>query len=197
MYSCNLIKNNANKRRINSLYVYTIFYHHLGPFSFLLKSASSILLHRIRDRWFSCKSLEWKYRSQNGPESVTGIFGKQDVFVKHLYSWLHKTIGPRAFYPSPDNKQFSQIKRQPEWQDSNKCMCCRQYISMLLWIFGLKVDFVKAEALPLPIFAPSRIYPLYLAETTTRMATFQVKLFVFEALFDFLPCLGSNQEWIW
>ena len=56
---------------------------------------------------------------------------------------------------------------------------------MLLWTFGLKKDFVKGEALPLPIFALSWIYPLeYLAETTTRMAAFQVKPFVFEALFD-------------
>ena len=96
------------------------------------------------------------------------------------------TRGPRAFYRSPDNQQQTvQLdKRQPEWQDSNKCMCCRQYISMLLWTFGLKEDFVKGEALTLPIFAPSWIYPLeYLAETTTRMAAFQVKPFVFEALF--------------
>ena len=66
---------------------------------------------------------------------------------------------------------------------------------MLLWTFGLKEDFVKGEeALPLPIFAPSWIYPLeYLAETSTRMAAFQVKPFVFEALFEsFLPYLGST-----
>ena len=74
-----------------------------------------------------------------------------------------------------------------------------QYISMLLWTFGLKEDFVKGEALPLPIFAPPWIHPLeYLAETTTRMAEFQVKPFVFEALFDsFLPCLGSTPGQIW
>ena len=58
---------------------------------------------------------------------------------------------------------------------------------MLLWTFGLKEDFVKGEALrlPLPIFAPPWIHPLeYLAETTTRVAAFKVKPFVFEALFD-------------
>ena len=34
-------------------------------------------------------------------------------------------------------------------------------------------DFVKGEALPLPIFAPPWIHPLkYLAETTTRMTAF-------------------------
>ena len=53
-----------------------------------------------------------------------------------------------------NSKEFSQKKSQPEWKDSNKCMCCRQYISMLLWTFGLKEDFVKGEALLLPIFAP-------------------------------------------
>ena len=48
-------------------------------------------------------------------------------------------------------------------------MCRQQYISMLLWTFGLKEDFVKGEALPLPIFAPPWIHPLeYLAEDTTR-----------------------------
>ena len=74
----------------------------------------------------------------------------------------------------------------------------QEYIGMLLWTFGLKEDFVQGEALPLPIFAPSWIHPLeYLAETTTRMAAFQVKPFVFEALFDFLPCLGSTPGWIW
>ena len=111
------------------------------------------------------------------------------------------TRGPRAFYRSPGNQQQTvQLdKRQPEWQDSNKCMCCRQYISMLLWTFGLKEDFVKGEALTLPIFAPSWIYPLeYLAETTTRMAAFQLKPFVFEAVFEsFLPCLVSNPGRIW
>ena len=111
------------------------------------------------------------------------------------------TRGPRAFYRSPDNQQQTvQLdKRQPEWQDLNKCMCCRQYISMLLWTFGLKEDFVKGEALTLPIFAPSWIYPLeYLAETTTRMAAFQVEPFVFEALIEsFLPCLVSNPGRIW
>ena len=81
--------------------------------------------------------------------------------------------GPFIAHLITNSKQFSQIKRQPEWQDSNKCMCCRQYISKLLWTFGLKEDFVKGEALPLPIFATSWIYPLeYLAETTTRMTAF-------------------------
>ena len=66
-----------------------------------------------------------------------------------------KTRGPRAFYRSPDIQQqtVQSEKRQPEWKDSNKCMCCRQYISILLWTFGLKEDFVRGEALPLPIFA--------------------------------------------
>ena len=107
--------------------------------------------------------------------------------------------GPFIAHLITNSKQFSQIKRQPEWQDSNTCMCCRQYISMLLWTFGLKEDFVKGEALPLPIFAPSWIYPLeYLAKTTTRMAAFQVKPFVFKALFEsFLPCLGSTPGRIW
>ena len=31
--------------------------------------------------------------------------------------------------------------------------CRRQYISMLLWILGLKEDFVKREALPLPFLS--------------------------------------------
>ena len=106
--------------------------------------------------------------------------------------------GPFIAHLTTKSKQFSQKKRQPEWQNSNKCMCRQQYISMLLWTFGLKEDFVKGEALPLHIFAPPWIRPLeYLAETTTRMAAFQVKHFVFEALFDFLPCLRSTPGWIW
>ena len=62
----------------------------------------------------------------------------------------HLTRGPRAFYRSPDNQQqtVQSDKRQPEWQDSNKCMCCRQYISMLLWTFRLKEDFVKGSRSP-------------------------------------------------
>ena len=114
----------------------------------------------------------------------------------------HKKLeaqGPAIAHLITKSKQFSQKKRQPEWQNSNKCMCRQQYISMLLWTFGLKEDFVKEEAPPLPIFfAPPWIHPLeYLAETTTRMAAFQVKPFVFEALFEsFLPCLGSTPGWI-
>ena len=74
-------------------------------------------------------------------------------------------------------------------------MWCWQYIITLLLTFGLKEDFVKGEALPLPIFGPPWIHPLeYLAETTTRMAAFQVKPFVFEALFDsFLAALDPPQ----
>ena len=110
--------------------------------------------------------------------------------------------GPFIAHLITNSKQFSQKKRQPEWQDSNKCMCrqcCRQNINLLLWTFGLKEDFVKGEALPLPFFAPPWIHPLeYLTETTTRTAAFQVKPFVFEALFEsFLPCLGSNPGRIW
>ena len=60
---------------------------------------------------------------------------------------------------------------------------------MLLWTFGLKEDFVKGEALPLHIFTPPWIHPLeYLAETTTGMAAFQVKPFVFEALLNLTSC---------
>ena len=68
---------------------------------------------------------------------------------------------------------------------------------MLLWTFGLKEDFVKGE--PYLYFSPSLIHPLeYLAETATNMAAFQVKPFVFDALFDsFLPCLGSTPGRIW
>ena len=78
---------------------------------------------------------------------------------------------------------------------------CRQCIGntsvMLLWTFCLKEDFVKGEAILIPIFffAPPWIHPLkYLLETTTRMAAFQSKAFCLEALFDsFLPCLESTQ----
>ena len=59
-------------------------------------------------------------------------------------------------------------------------------------------DFVKGEALSIPIFVPPWIRFLeYLAQTTTRMAVFQVKAFFFEALFDiFLPRLGPTPGWI-
>ena len=41
------------------------------------------------------------------------------------------------------------------------CRQCRwQYISMLLWTFGLKEDFVKGEALPLPLFCLALDPPL-------------------------------------
>ena len=45
-----------------------------------------------------------------------------------------------------------------------------QYVAVK---FGVKEDFVKGEALPLPIFVLPWIHPLeYLAETTTRMTAF-------------------------
>ena len=71
-------------------------------------------------------------------------------------------------------KQLSSVrKRQPEWQDSNECMCCQQYISML-WPLGLKEDSVKWTP-PRPIFAPPWIQPLaYLVKTNARMVAFQV-----------------------
>ena len=67
-----------------------------------------------------------------------------------------------------------------------------QYVTVNIWSEG---GFRQRRALPLPFFASSWIYPLeYLAVIATRMAAFQVKPFVFEALFDsFLPCLGSTQ----
>ena len=106
--------------------------------------------------------------------------------------------GPFIAHLITNSKQLSQKKGQPESQDSNKCMCTaiHQYVSVNIWSQG---DFVKGEALPLPIFAPPWVKPLeYLAETTTGMAAFQVKLFVFEAVFDsFFPCLGSTQGRIW
>ena len=96
--------------------------------------------------------------------------------------WIHPsadliTRGPRAFYRSPHHQQqtVQSEKRQPKWQDSNKCTCRRQYIRMLLLTFGLKEDLVKGEAppLPVPIFARPWIHSLeYLAETTSRMASF-------------------------
>ena len=67
-----------------------------------------------------------------------------------------------------------------------------QYVAVSIWSEG---GFRQSRTLPLPIFALSWIYPLeYLTETTTRMAAFQVKPFVFEALFEsFLPCLDPPQ----
>ena len=67
-----------------------------------------------------------------------------------------------------------------------------QYVAVNLWSEG---EFRQKKALPLPISAPPLIHPLeYLAETTIRMAAFQVKPSVFEALSDtFLPCLGPTQ----
>ena len=57
-----------------------------------------------------------------------------------------------------------------------------QYVAVNIWSDG---RFRKKKALPLPIFTPPWIHPLeYLAKTTTRMAVFQEKPFVFEALFD-------------
>ena len=108
--------------------------------------------------------------------------------------------GPFIAHVITNSKQFSQTRRQPEWQDSNKGMCRWQYISILLWTFGLKEDFFKEEALPLPICAPPWVHSWneYLAKTTTSMAAFQVKPFVFEALFEsFLLCLGYTPGRIW
>ena len=89
------------------------------------------------------------------------------MHVLDIQDKIEWTRGPRAFYRSTDNQQQTvrseKKDMQPEWQYSNKCMCrqCRrQYISMLLWIFGLKEDFVKGEALPLPFFCPTLDSPL-------------------------------------
>ena len=59
--------------------------------------------------------------------------------------------GPFTAHLITNSKQFSQKKdNQNERIQINACV-----VSMLLWTFGLKEDFVKGEALrlPLPIFA--------------------------------------------
>ena len=68
-----------------------------------------------------------------------------------------------------------------------------QYVAVNICSEG---GFRHKKALPLPIFVPPWIHPLeYLAKTTTRMAAFQVKPFVFEALFDsFLPPQGGSDK---
>ena len=49
-------------------------------------------------------------------------------------------------------------------------MCRQQYVSMLLWTFGLKEDSVTGESPPLSTFAPLWFHPLeYLDETISRM----------------------------
>ena len=71
-----------------------------------------------------------------------------------------------------------------------------QYVAVNIWSEG---EFRQRRRPSSPFFVLLWIYPLeYLAETTTRMAAFQVKPFVFEALFDyFFPCLGSTPGQIW
>ena len=67
-------------------------------------------------------------------------------------------------------------------------MC--QYVAVNIWSEG---EFHQRRSPSSTFFATPWIHPLeYLAETTTRMAAFQVKPFVFEALFDSLPYLGST-----
>ena len=121
--------------------------------------------------------------------------------LTNLQIYLLSTRGPRAFYRSPDNQQQTvQSEKKDNQNDRIQINACvdsvyRQYISMLVWTFGLKEEFVKWEALPLPFFAPPWIHPLeYLAETTTRMAAFQVKPFVLKlSLTPSCPALDPPQ----
>ena len=86
---------------------------------------------------------------------------EQNILINYL---TPETRGPRAFYRSPDNQQqtVQSDKRQPEWQiPINACVVGNT--SMLLWTFGLKDDFLKGEALPLPsstYFCPILDLPL-------------------------------------
>ena len=104
-----------------------------------------------------------------------------------------KAQGPFIAHLITNSKQFSQKKRQNDRIQinatvvGNTSVCCYE-------TFGLKGDFIKGEALPLPIFAPPWIHPLeYLAQTTTRMAAFQVKAFIlWNSLWLLLTRLGST-----
>ena len=74
---------------------------------------------------------------------------------------------------------------------STVLLTIHQYVAVNIWSEG---GFRQRRSPSSTFFfAPPWIHPLeYLAETTTRMAAFQVKPFVLEALFDsFLPCLES------
>ena len=139
--------------------------------------------------------------------------GRLGTLGNHIYpclvsfcTFLFNTRGPRAFYRSPDNQQQTvQSEKKDNQNDRIQINACvdsvvgNTYISMLLWIFGLKEDFVKGEPYLYLFFAPSWILPLeYMAKTATRVEAFQVKSFVFEALFDsFLPYLGSTPGRFW
>ena len=100
-----------------------------------------------------------------------------------------QTRGPRAFYRSPDNKQQTLQSDKKTTRMTGSAIY--QYVAVNIWSEG---RFRQRRSPPSAYFCPSWINPLeYLAETTTRMAAFQVKPFVFEALFEsFLPCLGSH-----
>ena len=72
-----------------------------------------------------------------------------------------------------------------------------QYVAVNIWSEG---GFCQRRSPSSTYFCPVLDLPLGisdLAKTTTRMAAFQVKPFVFEALFEsFLPCLGSTLDLI-
>ena len=68
-----------------------------------------------------------------------------------------------------------------------------QYVAVNLWSEG---GFHQRRSPSATYFCPALDPPPleYLAKTTTRMAAFQVKPSVFEALSDSLPCLGSTLD---
>ena len=74
-------------------------------------------------------------------------------------------------------------------------LAIHQYVAVNIWCEG---GFHQRRSPSSTYFCPALdpLLGIYIAETTTKMAAFQVKPFVFEALFDFLPCLGSTPGWI-
>ena len=112
--------------------------------------------------------------------------------------WKLEARGPFIAHLITNSKQFSQKKdHQNDRIQINACVvgntsvCCYEHL-VLRRLSSNEKPFLY-------LFLPA-LDPLLenLAETTTRMAAFQVKPFVFEALFDsFLPCLGSTPARIW
>ena len=114
-----------------------------------------------------------------------------------------KAQGPFIAHLITNSKQFSQ--KRDNQNDRIQINACVDSVVGNTSVCYCEHDLVwrrissKEKPFLYHFFAPPWIQPLeYLAETATRTAAFQVRPFLFEALFDsFLPCLGSTPGWIW
>ena len=104
--------------------------------------------------------------------------------------------GPFIAHLITNSKQFSQKKDNQndsiQINMSTVSSAIHQYVAVNIWSEG---GFRQRRSPSFTFFLPALDPPLGISDRNpaTRMAAFQVKPFVFEALFDsFLPCRGST-----